>query len=283
MLAPSVHRLLILGGTADARQIAQALCSDAGAGSSGHNNHCLAITYSVAGLVRKPQLPCKVISGGFSQFGGLGAYIGNHRIDAVLDITHPYALQISQLANEAAALCDIPCWRFHRHAWQPIGSDDWHECEDWQTVLEHLEDKSSIFLTAGQLPLHALATLQSLYGGSDKNWVLRTAVEPSQSLSAGMHWMKAIGPFSEDDEMALMQKYDIDALVSKNSGGDSTSAKLNVARKLGIPVYMLTRPSAMPADQMFTDLPQCEHYVREYFNNALVPLPNGSARGPCRP
>ncbi len=270
MTRNNAYQLLILGGTSDGRHIAEVLCRLPGFVTANNATHSVAITYSVAGLVRIPQLSCKVISGGFSQFGGLRAYIKDHQIDAVLDMTHPYAQRISLAASQATAACGIAYWRYQRPAWQPMDTDNWHECAHWPSVLSQLTDKSSILLAAGQLPAAAMIDLQSRYLEAGKTWVLRTAVKPSYDLPPGMHWIKAIGPFSESEEMALMQQYGIDALVCKNSGGSSTVAKLCVARKLGISVYMLARPPLLAADQVFTDLEQCKHYVCEYFHSTTA-------------
>ena len=50
------------------------------------------------------------------------------------------------------------------------------------------------------------------------------------------------GPFSLQSERSLLQEYKIGAIVSKNSGGDATYAKIIAARELGITVVMVQRP-----------------------------------------
>ena len=102
--------LLLLGGTADARRLAVALV---GAG--------IPLIYSVAGLVRIPEVPCEVVSGGFEQCGGLPEFIEQRAIGAILDATHPYAAQMSRTASLAAHGRGIPCWRFQR----PKGGPSW--------------------------------------------------------------------------------------------------------------------------------------------------------------
>ncbi len=257
-------RLLILGGTADGRLMAEHL--HARMNSGGFNRD--AIVYSVAGLVRVPQVPCEVISGGFTQYGGLTQYIRAHSIDALLDMTHPYAQRMSQTAKDAAAETGIACWRFHRPAWEAAEGDNWHECVDWPQLLSQLQDKKSILFTAGQMEKEVLRLLVSMSANSDKSYVLRTAIAPQYALPPNMQWIKAIGPFSEHSETELMRKFEIDVLVSKNSGGDSTSAKLTVARNLGIPVYMLSRPDPVFVDHVFSDFDLCEDFVINSFSDA---------------
>lgn len=257
-------RLLILGGTVEGRRMAEDLHAHRGRHADDCTEQSITVIYSVAGLVRVPQLPCKVVSGGFTRFGGLPQYIRDNGIDALLDMTHPYAQLISQKASDAAVARGIPCWRFHRPAWVPQAQDDWVDCRDWPDVLRRVEDKASILFTAGQMDAKVLGLLESLYGKSSKSYVLRTAVPPESSLPPGMHWIEAIGPFSLEGESSLMQEFAIDALVSKNSGGDSTSAKLTAARNRGIPVYMLSRPQTVPTDGVFEDYDQCLSSVLDY-------------------
>jgi precorrin-6A/cobalt-precorrin-6A reductase len=76
-----------------------------------------------------------------------------------------------------------------------------------------------------------------------------------------MVWIEDIGPFELDQERDIMSKYSIDALVSKNSGGSATRAKLVVAREREIPVYMQKRPLLPMAEQNFSGIDQCFEFV----------------------
>ena len=58
----------------------------------------------------------------------------------------------------------------------------------------------------------------------------------------------ARGPFTEADELALFRQHRIDAVVSKNSGGAATYAKIAAARALSLPVVMIARPASVPGD-----------------------------------
>lgn len=239
--------LLILGGTADGRKISERL-----------HKQGVNVTYSVAGIVRMPNVSCNIVSGGFSQFGGLENYIKDNNISAILDVTHPYAKTMSTKAVAAAKLCKIPCWRFHRPKWTQHENDHWLEFENWQSLFPALENKMSIFVTVGQLQQE---TLNRLAQDCKKKIVLRTAVKPKISLPNNVQWIKAIGPFNKKDEIQLMQEHSTDALISKNSGGDSTVAKLHAARDLSVPVFMLTRPILPTADKVFTSHARCEQYL----------------------
>ena len=248
-------RLLILGGTADGRQLAEIL-----------HRQGVPLIYSVAGLVRTPKVGCEVVSGGFSQFGGLEEYSQQQEITAILDATHPYAAKISATAVSAAKSCGIPCWRFYRESWQETSADSWKRFSKWKDLIAALSNENRLFLTVGQIEQEYLEQLASKSEGV----LLRTAVAPKINLPSNVEWIKAIGPFAEEDEYTLMQQYNIDALVSKNSGGDSTVAKLFAARKLKIPVYMLERPVLETADKIFNDKKCCEQYVLNQFSQVTT-------------
>ena len=238
-------KLLLLGGTADARRLAKRLQRDA-----------IEIIYSVAGLVRMPDVDCDVISGGFSQFGGLQTYIEQQGIEAVLDATHPYAEKMTTTAWTVTQQLNLPYWRFHRAPWQMQDGDNWQMFAGWPDLLAALGQFKSVFLTAGQIDDMAISVFSD-YAQQGQQQLLRTAVQPQHALPDSMSWIKAIGPFDFENELALMQKHKIDVLVSKNSGGEATEAKLAAARNLGIAVMMLARPQLPQALTIFDELDDC--------------------------
>ena len=240
-------KLLLLGGTADGRVLAERLYTQK-----------IELIYSIAGLVRVPQLPCKVVSGGFTQCGGLQRFIALENITAIVDVTHPYAQTMSIKAVNAAKACHIPYWRFHRRPWQPQLGDNWCFINDWQAALPLVAAKKSVLLTAGQLDksfIDALAT------NKQQRQFLRTAVQPKMCLPESMLWIKAIGPFAYESEYHLLQDNRIDILLTKNSGGDSTVAKLQAARELNIPVLMLQRPELPKADRLLFSRDECVEFI----------------------
>ncbi|MFT5420414.1 MAG: precorrin-6A/cobalt-precorrin-6A reductase [Candidatus Endobugula sp.] len=277
--------ILLLGGTADGRVLAETL-----------HQQGIPIIYSIAGLVRVPTVACEILTGGFTPLGGLEHVIKEKNIQAILDVTHPYAELMSTKAVTAARQCDIPYWRFHREEWRAEKGDDWHMLNDWQEAFPLLENKQSVLLSAGQLDQAFMDTLAANNTNNSlvskrvskrvpkrvpkrvskrvskrvpkrvpervpQTQLLRTAVEPKTVLPPSMQWIKAIGPFSYDDELALLQQHNIDVIVSKNSGGDATVAKLRAARAMGIPVLMLKRPLLPNGDKTFFSRQECEQFI----------------------
>ncbi|MGR6872535.1 precorrin-6A/cobalt-precorrin-6A reductase [Pseudomonas sp. HK3] len=243
----SGFKLLLLGGTSDGRKMADALY-EAG----------VHVVYSIAGLVRIPNVPYELLVGGFTQFGGLTQYLKDQSINAILDVTHPYAFNMSTHAVASAQDINIPCWRLNRLPWIKTSDDDWCEFDDWNTLFNELKNKQHVFLTQGQL---SEAQTKKLASYTHQKQVLRTAVKPKIDLPESITWIKAVGPFEEQCEAALLTQHNIDALVCKNSGGTATQAKLIAARKMKIPIFMLSRPVLPRADLEFTALDACKAYI----------------------
>ena len=224
-------KLLILGGTSDGKQLAQAL-----------HEQGITVIYSIAGLVRQPDLPCDIISGGFSKRGGLARYVIDNDITALLDATHPFADKMSQIALDVSAQLNLTLWRYQRPDWIATPEDDWTFYEDWRDLLSALAPYQSIFLTQGQLSESMLDALH-LHRQSGQQFLHRTAVKPKHQIPEWMTWVQGIGPFSLDAEMAAIKNSRVEVIVSKHSGG-SVPNKMLAARELGIPALLLARPNS---------------------------------------
>ena len=253
--------LLILGGTNDALRLADTLYKKG-----------VLIIYSLAGLVRIPNVEYPVVAGGFSQHGGLSQYISDNSITGIVDVTHPYANVISDTAADAAQEISIPYWQFDRPMWQAQEGDQWFDYADWNELTTMLDGKKSVLITTGRLDQQTLSLLSTKL---DAQLIIRTALYPDKNVVdeayENIHWIKAIGPFTREDETALMEQYKVDALVSKNSGGDATVAKLQAARELQVPVYLLQRPNNANnknTQHVFLNLEQCINSVLSYVEKA---------------
>jgi precorrin-6A/cobalt-precorrin-6A reductase len=223
-------RLLILGGTTEASALARRIM--------GWRD--LQPILSFAGRTRSPKsppIPFRI--GGFGGIQGLKAFLIDEKIDAVIDATHPFAAQMSR--NSAAACGDlgVPLAVFTRPAWRPVEGDRWIHVSDMEAAVRALGNKPRrVFLTIGGLQLTAFA------GASHNHYVVRT-IEPPDAIDlfASVRLILARGPFRIDDEIQLMRDEQVDVLVTKNSGGDATGAKIAAARALGTEVVMVERPT----------------------------------------
>ena len=246
--------LLLLGGTLDARRCLAGL--EAAGITQSHR-----VIYSVAGKVRVPNLACEVITGGFRQKGGLTQYLAQQQVDLILDMTHPFAETMSHTAVTASKAVGIPCWRFERPAWVAGPKDRWQWFDQRMDMFQAAEDYRSVLLSVGQLTADELALCDHFNRQSGQQQLLRTAVASEHTLPAGMSWLQAIGPFELAMESALLREHGVDLILSKDSGGEATQAKLIAARDLGIPVFLLRRPTLLAAEKTFQQTEACVHAV----------------------
>ena len=216
--------VLILGGTAEARALAAALV-DAGA-------H---VVSSLAGRVRDPALPPgEVRIGGFGGIDGLVAWITEHDAAAVVDATHPFASTMTAHAVSASASVGVPLVVLRRPGWPP--DPEWMWADSLPAAAALLPSLGKrVFLTTGRTSLAAFADL-------DLEFLVRCVDPPSGPMPRRVHVLLSRGPFTVDRERSLMREHGVDVLVTKDSGGPLTSAKLAAAREEGVTVLVVRRP-----------------------------------------
>jgi len=222
-------RLLILGGTTEASALARHIAG----------RRDLSPVLSLAGRTRNPVTPpIPYRTGGFGGVGGLKAYLTETGTDAVIDATHPFAAQMSLNAAEACRELKLPLVQFTRAPWRPVEGDRWLPVPDMAAAARALGTiPRRVLLTVGGLQLAAFAA------APQHRYVIRTIDPPEAAGALPDHRLiLARGPFALADEVALMRDERIDVLVTKNSGGNATEAKLEAARTLAIAVVMVERP-----------------------------------------
>lgn len=214
--------VLLLGGTAEARALAAALAPD------------VDVISSLAGRVPNPALPVgRVRIGGFGGAGPLRDYLRDNAVDAVVDATHPFAAAITE---RTARVCDqlrLPHLVLARPAWDP------GDAIVVSTVAEAaaaVEEFSRVFLTTGR-------TEVAEFAGCAAWFLIRVVTAPDPAALPRRHTVVlSRGPYRYDDELALLRDHRIDVLVTKNSGGEMTRAKVDAAATLDVPVVMVARP-----------------------------------------
>lgn len=224
-------KVLVLGGTAEAAALAAAL----------HERPGFAVTSSLAGRVALPSLPPgEVRIGGFGGSDALAGWLQAHRTDVVVDATHPFARQITEHAVLATSAVGIPLVVLRRPGWVEGPGDRWHRVPDASSAAALLPSLGTrVFLPIGRGELGAFA-------GLDELWFLVRAVErPLPPLPARYSLVLGRGPYTADAEVGLLREHRIDVVVSRDSGGAMTEAKLVAARELGVPVVLISRPRAV--------------------------------------
>ncbi|HSN11663.1 MAG TPA: cobalt-precorrin-6A reductase [Propionibacteriaceae bacterium] len=227
LLGPDRGTVLVLGGTTEGRDLAARLL-DAG----------VHVTSSLAGRVadvRPP--PGEVRIGGFGGVAGLVDFLQSQAVCAVVDATHPFAERITAHATEACGMAGIPVLRVARPSWSTRpDAEAWHWVDslgDARVRAEQLGRR--VFLAIGRQDLDQFASW------GDRYVLTRVITAPESSVPACWEVISARGPFRREDEVDLLRSRGIDALVTKDSGGPTT-AKLDAAALLNVPVVVVRRP-----------------------------------------
>jgi precorrin-6A/cobalt-precorrin-6A reductase len=223
----TTRRVLVLGGTGEARRLATALADEG-----------VDVLSSLAGRVADPLLPPgDVRIGGFGGAAGLTAWLRAHPARAVVDATHPFAATMTASAAAAAKLTGVPLLRLQRPGWTPEPGDDWRWVDSMEQAAAAVAGCGSVFLTTGRTSLGAFAGLTA-------RCLVRSVDPPDPPLPERTVVVLARAPFTVEEELALLREHAVDVVVTKDSGGAMTAAKLTAARVLGIPVVVVRRPPA---------------------------------------
>jgi precorrin-6A/cobalt-precorrin-6A reductase len=221
-----VGRVLLLGGTTEARRLAGMIAGE------------VDVVTSLAGRTTDPLRPAgETRIGGFGGVDGLARYLRDERVGAVVDATHPFAATISGNAAAACAACGVPLLILRRPGWTAGPGDEWHRVAslpDAAGLLPRLGRR--VFLTTGRQGI-------AHFAGLDGCWFLARSVEPpTGTVPRHLEVLLDRGPFTVAGERELITRHRVDVLVTKDSGG--SDAKLVAARELGVPVVMVDRPAA---------------------------------------
>ncbi len=220
--------VLLLGGTGEARDVAARLVADG-----------VPVISSLAGRVARPRLPVgEVRIGGFGGADGLRAWIREHDVAAVVDATHPFAATITEHAARAVAQVGTPLLRLRRPQWTPGPRDRWEMVADMTAAAEVVRDRGGrVFLTTGRQDVGVFADIVDAW------FLIRVVDPPTADLPPHHRLLASRGPYELAGERTLLREHGIDVLVTKNSGGELTRAKLVAAAELGVDVVMVQRPA----------------------------------------
>ncbi len=195
--------------------------------------------------------------GGFGGFEGLRDWLVANGIDTVVDATHPFAGTISANAAAAAADLGLPLVHLRRPGWSPQDGDKWTRVPDLAAAAKTVgEVGERVFLTIGRQGVGAFA-------GLTEPWFLIRAIDPPEgALPLRYELLLVRGPFTLEDESRLLADRHIDVLVTKDSGGDQTVAKLTAARAAGLPVVMIDRPALPEGAVVMENVAQVWDWLR---------------------
>jgi precorrin-6A/cobalt-precorrin-6A reductase len=238
-------RVLVLGGTGEARRLASALVDEG-----------VDVLSSLAGRVAAPRLPPgEARIGGFGGAAGLTAWLQTHPVRLMVDATHPFAATITASAAAACAVTGVPLLRLQRPGWTAQPGDDRRWVDSKAGAAAAVAGFSSVFLSTGRKSLGAFAGLTA-------RCLVRAVDPPEPPLPPRTTVVLARGPFTVEEELVLLREHGIDVVVTKDSGGPMTAAKLAAARELGVPVVVVRRPPLPPGVPVVATVEEALEWVR---------------------
>jgi len=247
--------ILILGGSEMAYQLAKTLQNEEG----------LRVISSLAGRTKNPRLPAgEWRIGGFGGVDGLVNFLHNYKIRLMIDATHPFARNIKANALKAARLSGVCLLRLQHPPWQQQIGDYWMEVDDENQAAAILPTGATVFLALGRQHLHAFRQRQ------DVNFIARMIEKPDDFPSFSLMKIILDRPKNKDQEIFLLRDYKIDYLVCRNSGAQTSYAKIAAARDLSLPVVMI-KPPSLPIDiAVITDIEAARNYVNRLFKQGII-------------
>ena len=222
--------ILILGGTHEARKLAEHLTKELG------NNSVIS---SLSGATENPKsLPGKSRIGGFGGAEKFGEFLLDNRVIAVIDATHPFAERISVNAITACRKVNIPLISLQRKPWQKHKNDNWIVVRDLPAAVDLAPNFGlRVFLSLGPRAISYFSRHTDLW------FLVRVIDAPEEPIKLKNYKLVlGRGPFNLEDELNLLKRNNIDLLITRNSGGEASYAKILAARKLSLPVVIIKQP-----------------------------------------
>ena len=259
--------ILILGGTTEGR-LAVKVADEAGS----------PYYYSTRGI--QQEIACR---NGIHLTGGMDveamtSFCIHHQIRLLVDAAHPFAVGLHQTVHETAIRLNLPVVRVERSYSERATDIVW--CEDYEDAVRQLEKDRIHSL----LSLTGVQTIGKLRGYWAKHTCWFRILKRDESLalarSQGFDEQRIVYYQAEDEE-SLLKRLTPQAILTKESGETGGfQQKIDAARMLGIPVYVVKRPSLPDSFMNVTG----EYGLRKQIEKwvpGFYPLRSGYTTGAC--
>ena len=227
-------KLLLLGGTSETVQIAQALVKQGWE----------VLLSTATTMASRAQMPAGVrVRCGMLDEQGIENLIRNEKITAVMDATHPYAEAVSQNAWQACQAAGIRYLAYERPC---ARVESVHRVPNHQSAAKHaFSFGRPVFLTIGVRNLAPYVAEARKRGVAMRARVLNHSDSVTACHDAGLidsEILCADGPFTVEENIKHLQSFGV--LVTKDSGeAGGVDTKLEAARQSGCEVVVVERPS----------------------------------------
>jgi precorrin-6A/cobalt-precorrin-6A reductase len=230
--------ILLLGGTAETVPISRALVND-GFGVLLSMETSMMLRESLPHIVQRRSGPLDA--------RGMASLIAENRIIAVVDATHPYASLASHNAWHASKMTGIPYIAYERPPSITDASDICLTPDHDSAARIACSYGRPILLTIGSR--HFAPYIEQARSKSIRV-IARVARNPKSvelCREAGLgpdEILTAYGPFSASENAAIIKRYRIGVIVTKDSGdAGGVPAKISAARDAGCRIVVVSRPA----------------------------------------
>lgn len=262
--AETNKRLWLIGGTTESSQLAAAIAQAQ-----------LPCTISVTTENARslyPDVPVLRVWVGRLDFAQIRQFLATENIGAVLDASHPYAVEISKNAIAACTQLAIPYLRYERPRFESENSLSTSRqiihLDSFDTLLagEYLEGQR-VLLTVGYKVLPLFRDWQKRSTLFARVLPLTSSIEAA--LAAGFTIDKLFAmrpPIPAELEKALWQHWQISTVVTKASGTPGgEDIKRLVADELGVTLIVID-PPLVEYPQVTSDLSEAIEFCSDYLS-----------------
>lgn len=242
----------VIGGTKDSRDFLEKFASA--------DKNIIVSTATEYGGKLLEGLPVKVISEKLP-LETMRVFIEKNSIDIIVDMSHPYAFEVSKNAMRAAEEFSIPYYRFEREEIHII-PDRFSEFENIDDLVKYCDGlEGNILVTLGSNNIEHFAEVKELkkfYFRILPKWDMVKKCEDNGILPKNIIAMQ--GPFSLNMNKAMIEQLNIKYLVTKKGGyTGGEKEKIDACNEKGIEVILLDKPKIQ--------YPNCYNNIDELIKN----------------